>query len=322
MPLTIKLTWAPSTNPTSHLLPSKLLTPSESSSAIFFPRASTPSPPHRPLIAKCTTGGAAGEGGGLKKALSGIVGEQVEELLKREENRELLDGLEKASQRVEIAKRELAEIERQELEAKLVRDYIAQLESRASEIAECQKEISEAKSMVEEAERALSQDGDQLGGGYSFAATENKEIDKDKERWQSIKAASVSALVGTVAALPFSFTQVASISELILPLGVTFASCALFGVTFRYTIRRDLDDAHLKTGAPAAFGVVKGLATLDGGQPLELNAGSFFSHAFDGAIYVSQSLFIFLSAAVALDYCFKTGLLSPFPIKNSLSGSN
>ncbi|XP_068305639.1 uncharacterized protein [Pyrus communis] len=320
MPLTIKLAWAPSTNPTSHLLPPKLLAPSESSSALF-PRAS-PSPPHRPLIAKCTTGGTAGEGGGLKKALIGIVGEQVEELLKREENRELLDGLEKASQRVENAKRELAEIERQELEAKLVRDYITQLESRASEIAECQKEISEAKSMVEEAERALSQDGDQLGDGYASAETENKEIDKDKERWQSIKAASVSALVGTVAGLPFSFTQVASISELILPLGVTFASCALFGVTFRYTMRRDLDNVQLKTGAPAAFGVVKGLATLDGGKPLELNAGSFVSHAFDGAIYVSQSLFVFLSAAVALDYCFKTGLLSPFPIKKSVSGSN
>ncbi|RXH95814.1 hypothetical protein DVH24_008314 [Malus domestica] len=346
MPLTIKLTWAPSTNPTSHLLPPKLHAPSESSSAVF-PRASPPSPPHRPLIAKCTTGGGAGEGGGLKKALSGIVGEQVEELLKREENRELLDGLEKASQRVENAKRELAEIERQELEAKLVRDYITQLESRASEtmtidvlyvvghlfllrllavfalkIAECQKEISEAKSMVEEAERALSQDGDQLGDGYASAETENKEIDKDKERWQSIKAASVSALVGTVAGLPFSFTQVASISELILPLGVTFASCALFGVTFRYTLRRDFDNVQLKTGAPAAFGVVKGLATLDGGKPLELNAGSFLSHAFDGAIYVSQSLFVFLSAAVALDYCFKTGLLSPFPIKKSVRGSN
>ncbi|CAN6713330.1 unnamed protein product [Malus baccata var. baccata] len=319
MPLTIKLTWASSTNPTSHLLPPKLRAPSESSSAVF-PRASPPSPPHRPLIAKCTTGGGAGEGGGLKKALSSIVGEQVEELLKREENRELLDGLEKASQRVENAKRELAEIERQELEAKLVRDYITQLESRASEIAECQKEISEAKSMVEEAERALSQDGDQLGDGYASAETEK--IDKDKERWQSIKAASVSALVGTVAGLPFSFTQVASISELILPLGITFASCALFGVTFRYTLRRDFDNVQLKTGAPAAFGVVKGLATLDGGKPLELNAGSFLSHAFDGAIYVSQSLFVFLSAAVALDYCFKTGLLSPFPIKKSVRGSN
>lgn len=60
--------------------------------------------------------------------------ERVEELLNREENRGLLDGLEKASQRVEMAKRELAEIEKQELEAKLMREYVNQLESRASEV--------------------------------------------------------------------------------------------------------------------------------------------------------------------------------------------
>lgn len=47
----------------------------------------------------------------------------------------LLDGLEKASQRVEKARRELAEIERQELEAAQLRNYINQLESRAAEVS-------------------------------------------------------------------------------------------------------------------------------------------------------------------------------------------
>lgn len=72
--------------------------------------------------------------GNLKDALTGIVDERVEELLKREENRVLLDGLEKATLRVEMAKKELAEIERQELEAKLLKDYITQLETRTSEV--------------------------------------------------------------------------------------------------------------------------------------------------------------------------------------------
>ena len=63
-----------------------------------------------------------------------MVGEQIEELLNKEENRSLLDGLEKASMRVEIAKRQLAEIEKQELELKRFKDYINQLESRASEV--------------------------------------------------------------------------------------------------------------------------------------------------------------------------------------------
>lgn len=108
--------------------------------------------------------------------------------------------------------------------------------------------------MVEEAERSLSQSEE----GF-YAEKGNEEIDKDEERLESIKAASLSALVGTIAGLPISFTQVSTTSQLILPLAITFASCALFGVTFRYAIRRDLDDVHLKTGACAAFGVVKGI---------------------------------------------------------------
>ncbi|XP_021888157.1 uncharacterized protein LOC110807346 [Carica papaya] len=92
---------------------------------------------HRPVISRCGNGPQEITGGdnNLKDALSGMVGKQVEELLNREENRGLLDGLEKASQRVEMAKRQLVEIERQELEAKLLRDYVTQLETRASENA-------------------------------------------------------------------------------------------------------------------------------------------------------------------------------------------
>nr|TKR97661.1 hypothetical protein D5086_0000213060 [Populus alba] len=141
-----------------------------------------------------------------------MVDKQVEELLNRQENRVLLDGLEKASQRVEMARRELAEIERQELEAKQLRDYINQLESRASEIAECQQEILEARAMVEEAERSLSlnNDGDAL---------ESKEISRDEERLESIKAVKKrlwtfsaeergqAAAFGIVKGITFSFFQ-------------------------------------------------------------------------------------------------------------------
>lgn len=105
--------------------------------------------------------------------------------------------------------------------------------------------------MVEEAESFLSQNEDGINEG--------DEIDKDEERLESIKAASVSAIVGSLAGLPISFTQVANSSQLILPLAVTFVSCALFGVTFRYTIRRDLDNVQLKSGTSAAFGFVKGI---------------------------------------------------------------
>ena len=65
---------------------------------------------------------------------------------------------------------------------------------------------------------------------------------------------------------------------------INFVSCGLFGVTFRYAVRRDLDNIQLKTGTSAAFGFVKGLATLGRGPPLEFDTGSLLSHAFDGVL--------------------------------------
>lgn len=54
-------------------------------------------------------------------------------------------------------------------------------------------------------------------------------------------------------------------------------------------------------------------------NPLELKNESFLSTATKGALYMSQSLIVFFFAAVGLDYCFKVGLLSPFPIKKVVS---
>ena len=48
-----------------------------------------------------------------------------------------------------------------------------------------------------------------------------------------------------------------------------------------------------------------GLATLGGGPLPEPNIESFLSHAQEGTIYLSENLLIFVSAAVALDYCLK-----------------
>ncbi|KAL4592722.1 hypothetical protein LXL04_005725 [Taraxacum kok-saghyz] len=232
-------------------------------------------------------------GGGLKNLLSGIVDERVDQLLNSDENRALLDGLDKATQRVELAKRELAEIEKQEIENRKIKEYINQLESRASEIEECQKELSEARALVEEAERSLVGDTDTM-----MTETEREAMLKNKERFESVKAASISAIVGTIASLPISIAQASDTSQLILPSAIILISCALFGVTFRYAVRRDLDNFQLKTGTSAAFGFVKGLATLAGGPPMELEINSVLSHAFTGAVYVSENLIIFLFAAL------------------------
>lgn len=83
---------------------------------------------------KCNNPINDNNGGGLKNLLSGIVDERVDELLNREENRVLLDGLDKATQRVENAKRELAQIQQQQLENNKMKEYINQLEIRAAEV--------------------------------------------------------------------------------------------------------------------------------------------------------------------------------------------
>jgi len=70
----------------------------------------------------------------VKDALYGLVDEQVQELLSRKENKILLDGLEKASQRVEMAKRELELIQKQELAVKQLKDYVNQLEGEVLEV--------------------------------------------------------------------------------------------------------------------------------------------------------------------------------------------
>ncbi|KAH9619530.1 hypothetical protein KSS87_015257 [Heliosperma pusillum] len=235
-----------------------------------------------------------------QEALSKIVEDRVEELLQKDENKELLDKLNKASERVELAREELANIQRQEMEALRMRDYVNQLETRASQIAECQKEVLEARKILEEAEASLDCNADAL---------------QKEERLESVKAALISGLVGTVAAAPIYLSQLDVSPQLLLQLGISFATCALFGVTFRYAVRRDLDNIQLKTGTAAAFAFVKGLATLGATSPLELNSESLLSHALDAAFFVSQDLLVFVFAAVTLDFCFKTRVISPFPIK-------
>ncbi|KAL0920812.1 hypothetical protein M5K25_009982 [Dendrobium thyrsiflorum] len=248
---------------------------------------------------------------GPDEAVDGLLGERVDELLKREENRPLFERLEEASRRVDRARAALADIEKQQAEALRTKQLVLQLQSRESEIAVTQKELLKARGMVEESERHLS------FGEYdkSSELPRNKSISKEVERLESIKAASISSIVGTLASLPLSLYQATSFTVFALHTTIIFIGTALFGVTFRYTIRRDIDNFQLKTGTSAAFAIIKGLAEIEAGKPLELNLASFVSHSIDGAVSVSENIIIFLAAAIALDFCFKMRLLSPFPME-------
>lgn len=52
---------------------------------------------------------------------------------------------------------------------------------------------------------------------------------------------------------------------------------------------------------------------MESSRTLELSTDTLISVALDGAVIVVENIFIFLPAAVALDFCFKMRFLSPFP---------
>lgn len=90
-------------------------------------------------VRSATGEGGSGPGGGegpgaVASWLSSAVGGKVDELLRREENRSLLEGVEDAERRVERARAALADIERQEAAARLAREEVRRLEKRRDEV--------------------------------------------------------------------------------------------------------------------------------------------------------------------------------------------
>ena len=129
------------------------------------------------------------------------------------------------------------------------------------------------------------------------------------ERWESLKAGGIGAIA---AGMLFALFTIINHTWILTPtsplalqpdnLGVTVAvsgaiailSGFLFAVTYRYVIRHD-QNVHLKSGAVAAFGLVRGLAQLDlgcqsGVAPLPLLA------------MLLESFVLFAGVRVVLDW--------------------
>lgn len=126
------------------------------------------------------------------------------------------------------------------------------------QVAEVEKDVQDAEQELRAAELALVT---ARAGGV----TENQKVDsetsydKDLDRLESGKAAAVSAIAGTLSSLPFLLVSGDEFGiGPLLSTGGVIASCALYGVTYRYIIRRDLDNIHLKSGAAVAFALVRG----------------------------------------------------------------
>ncbi|WP_066383453.1 MULTISPECIES: hypothetical protein [unclassified Anabaena] len=78
----------------------------------------------------------------------------------------------------------------------------------------------------------------------------------------------------------------------------------LFGVTYRYIIRKD-DNSHLKSGGVLAFGLVRGLTQVE----LGLNSSST---VLPFVVLASESILWFAIAAIALDISMQFAFLKPF----------
>ncbi|KAI3812836.1 hypothetical protein L1987_17548 [Smallanthus sonchifolius] len=106
-----------------------------------------------------------------------------------------------------------------------------------------------------------------------------RQKEKNKKKLESVKAAFISASVGTLASLPISLTHVTNT----YPLNSfncnhhIIITSALHVATYCHAIRRDFNDIHLRTRTCAAFGMVK--ASLD---------------AFSGAVCVYEHFFLLM----------------------------
>ena len=79
---------------------------------------------------------------------------------------------------------------------------------------------------------------------------------QDVERIESGKAGAVAAVGGLLGSLPYLATAGHGLVSTVVSAGQIFASCLLFGVTFRYVLAAGKDNTQLKGGVVAAFGLV------------------------------------------------------------------
>ncbi|CAM6093386.1 unnamed protein product [Calypogeia fissa] len=244
----------------------------------------------------------------------------AEKVLQDEESKALLKEFATAAERVARAKQELDSIDKKERD---LAEFVSQMINRADEESEMAALVSDSERAVLEAEEELKAAELALvtaragGSVASLRKWESYEIDEDLERVESGKAAAVSVLAGTMASIPFYLSGEELGVGSLLSIGGVVVSCALFGVTYRYIVRRDLGNIQLKSGAAAAFSVVRGIGQVDAIQLQVGYPAEGANEVFMAALSAVQGFLIFGFSALALDYCLREAILSPFPSKKS-----
>lgn len=140
-----------------------------------------------------------------------------------------------------------------------------------------------------------------------------------QERIESLKVGVIAAIAFVGVDLIFVFfhslilaKSIAILTQLeigidlhfLLREAIAWASGFLFGVTYRYIIRDD-ENPHLKDGAVLAFGIVRGLALLEG-------MGNFSDRLWLSASLAIESLVCFAIARSVLDLALAKTWVKPF----------
>lgn len=135
------------------------------------------------------------------------------------------------------------------------------------------------------------------------------------ERLASLKAGAIASATLTIAELSFKIAEVYGFGKIttifnsvaldwIILLGIAAISGFLFGITYRYIIRNDRN-SHLQDGAVLAFGIVRGLALVQGWASLSDDL------LFLGWLF-GKSLIGFAIARFSLDLAIARKLIEPF----------
>ncbi|MDC0834517.1 hypothetical protein CKA32_004031 [Geitlerinema sp. FC II] len=123
------------------------------------------------------------------------------------------------------------------------------------------------------------------------------------DRLESLKAGVLCAIAVTLTHLPLAYTTQTDAIDLLLRMAIVAFSGVLFGMTYRYAVRRDRN-SHLKSGVVLAFGFVRGLAQIENAiDPRAIELSLF--------LYPLESLGLFAIAGLLLDIALQRRWIEP-----------
>ena len=194
----------------------------------------------------------------------------------------------------------------------------ADLEAAAAayELANAQREAAQQAFDAAGSPLSLFTSGGEMSGEPKWAVSG---IDDTAERLESAKAAVLAGVTGFGATLPLSWAASSSVENALISTASVAVSTALMGVVWRYALRRDMNNPHLKGGVIGAFGLTRGVAQADtflAASAQSSGQGLSFVEFAQASLLIGEAMVTFALVGAVIDATMRRGLLSPFPKQN------